>query len=159
MSQEDGGNDPLLRAIGEFRQELVEWIDVQLGSLRESASEAESSFEPFTSRTAPSTSTRSGRLEATDSPGAAAERLVSRDGGMVAAPKRESIMSSGSGTDARLPRPGAGGDHAGPTDARGRLDALARQLGERLRAVEGEREPSEHADRLAPDHDISEKAH
>src|SRR3954463_16423088 len=146
MSQDDGGNDPLLRAIGEFRQELIEWIDVQLGSLCESASGAESRFEPFTSRTAFSTSTRSGRLEAPDSPGAATERLVSRDGGMVAAPKRESIVSSGSSTDARLARPVAR-DHAGPADARGRLDALARQLGERLRAVEGAREPSEHADR------------
>ena len=51
------------------------------------------------------------------------------------------------------------GDHAGPADARGRLDALARQLGERLRAVEGLREPSEHADRLAPDDENSGKAH
>jgi hypothetical protein len=156
MSQEDGGTDPLLRAIGEFRQELIEWIDVQLGSLPDSANGTESRIEPIAARTAPSISTRSGRQETTDSPGAATERLVSRDGSMVAAPKREPIANSGSSRDTSLPRAGPG-HHAGPADARGRLDALARLLGERLRAVEAPREPSEHADRLAPDDENLDK--
>jgi hypothetical protein len=158
MSQDDGGTDPLLRAIGEFRQELIEWIDVQLGSLHNSANGVESRIEPFPSRPASSISTRSGRLETTNSPGAGTERLVSRNGVMDPVPKRDSIVNSSSDRDAKLPRAGPGA-HAGPADARGRLDALARQLGERLRTVEGLREPSEHADRLASDDEKSGKAH
>jgi hypothetical protein len=158
MSQDDGGTDPLLRAIGEFRQVLIEWIDVQLGSLHDSANGVESTIEPFPPRPASSISTRSGRLETTDSPGAGTERLVSRNGVMDPVPKRESIVNSGSDRDTKMPRAGPGA-HAAPADARGRLDALARQLGERRRAVERPREPSEHADRLAPDDEESGKAH
>jgi hypothetical protein len=158
MSQDDGGTDPLLRAIGEFRQELIEWIDVQLGSLRQSANGAESRNEPLASRTISSISTRSGRQETTDSPGADTERLVGRDGSMVAAPKQDSTVNSGSGRDTRLPRAGLG-ENAPPADARGRLDALARQLGERLRAVEGPRKSPEQAHRAAPDDENSAKVH
>ncbi len=35
MSQDESRADPLLSAIGELRQELIRWIDSQLGLLRE----------------------------------------------------------------------------------------------------------------------------
>jgi hypothetical protein len=158
MSQDDGGDDPLLRAIGEFRQELIEWIDVHLGSLRESADGIESRIEPFPSRTAPPVSTRSVRQESTDAPGDGTEAPAGKGGGLVTAPKRDSIVNYGSSQDAGLPRARLG-DHAQPADARGRLDALARQLGERLRATEGPRKTSEHADRPAPNDEKSGETH
>src|SRR5206468_12468178 len=119
MSQDDGGTVPLLRAIGEFRQELIEWIDVQLGSLHDSGNGAESRIEPFSSRPASSISNRSGRLETRDSLGAGTERLVSRNSVMDPVPKRESIVNFGSDRDTKMPRAGPGA-HAAPADARGR---------------------------------------
>jgi hypothetical protein len=35
MGQDESGADPLLKAIGEFRQELMHWIDSRIGSLHE----------------------------------------------------------------------------------------------------------------------------
>jgi hypothetical protein len=158
MSQDDGGDDPLLKAIGEFRQELIEWIDIQLESLRESANGIDSRIEPFPPRTAPPVSTRSVRQESTDARGDGTETLGGRGGGLVGAPKRESIVNAGSSQGARLPHAGLG-DHAEPADARGRLDALARQLGERLRAAETPRKSSEHADRPPPNDEKSGETH
>jgi hypothetical protein len=158
MSQDDGGTDPLLRAIGEFRQELIEWIDVQLESLRESGSGTESRIEPFASRTAPSISTRSVQQESTDAPGDGAEKLVGRGGGLVATPKRESIVNSSSSPDAGLPRAGLG-NQAEPAVARCRLDALARKIGKRLRAAEAPRNSSDHADRPVPNGEKSGETH
>jgi hypothetical protein len=35
MGQDEADGDPLLKAIGEFRQELTQWIDGRIASLRE----------------------------------------------------------------------------------------------------------------------------
>jgi hypothetical protein len=35
MGQDEADEDPLLKAIGEFRQELTQWIDGRIASLRE----------------------------------------------------------------------------------------------------------------------------
>ena len=34
MSVDEEGADPLIGAIGEFREELIQWIDTQLAQLR-----------------------------------------------------------------------------------------------------------------------------
>jgi hypothetical protein len=158
MSQDDGGDDPLLRAIREFRQELIAWIDVQLGSLRESASAMESRIEPLAPRTPAPISTRSVRQDDPDAPLDGTEKLAGRVGGLAAAAKREPIVSTALSQDARLARSGPG-DHAEPADARGRLDALARQLGERLRSGEAPRKPSEHTGRPVPNGEKSGETH
>jgi hypothetical protein len=99
MSVDEEGADLLIGAIGEFREELIQWIDNQLAQLRE----RETRF---------------------------------------AVP----VNGNGSGT---LPaaEPVAG------SDARHRLDALARQLNERLRNNEESPRKPERADRLRPPDD------
>jgi hypothetical protein len=41
MGQDEADGDPLLKAIGEFRQELTHWIDGRIASLREQDAELE----------------------------------------------------------------------------------------------------------------------
>ncbi len=94
MSVDEEGADPLIGAIGEFREELIQWIDTQLAQLRE----------------------RDARL---------------------AVP----AIANGQSTIAAA-EPVAGGD------ARHRLDALARQLNERLRNTEESPKKLERADRV-----------
>src|SRR4051794_37530568 len=40
MAEHEGGDDPLLEAIGEFRLELMHWIDRRMGHLQGPESEA-----------------------------------------------------------------------------------------------------------------------
>jgi hypothetical protein len=122
--QDENREDPLLSAISEFRQELIRWIDSQVGLIRQRDSQSESStagpaaLTPLQVRSAP-------RQEA-DAPTPAAARMLNPEPKPVA-PAAE-VQTSG--------------------DARDRLEALARQLGERLRLSEGGRRgpEKEHKD-------------
>jgi hypothetical protein len=149
MSQDDGGADPLLRAIGEFRQELLQWIDVQLGSLRES----ESQQEPVPPRGSLTNSAQSNRTESGASPGVGPEKPSARGGDRIVRAPHTVWASPTSEPPSRRPPVTDPTSSNPPADARDRLDALARQLGERLRGADGSRKGAEQADREGPGDD------
>ena len=121
MSKDEGPEDLLVEAIGEFRQELIEWIDLQLNLLceREALPLAGSaggitSASAVAVRPEPPTATTPG----------AESRIVPQKPGP----------------------PETAGSPAQP-DSRHRLDAVARRLGERLRLSEESRKGPEQTSR------------
>ena len=122
MSKDEGPEDLLVEAIGEFRLELIEWIDFQLNLLCEreawpmaGSAGAIAPANVLAARPEP---------QAATAPAAAESRIV---------PQR-----SGPAEAAELPA---------QSDSRHRLDAVARRLGERLRLSEESRKGPERTDR------------
>ncbi|MGA2704331.1 MAG: hypothetical protein ABSH35_24935 [Isosphaeraceae bacterium] len=127
MSKDEGPADLLVEAIGEFRQELIEWIDFQLNLLSEreawpmaGSGGAIAPANVLAARPEPQAATAPATAAAT----AAELRIV---------PQR-----SGRAEAAESPA---------PADSRHRLDAVARRLGERLRLSEESRKGPERTDR------------
>ncbi len=122
MNKDEGPADLLVDAIGEFRVELIEWIDSQLELL------ADREAWPIA-----------------DSAGATAP------GKVVAAPRPEPLTAAPSSTDARTStqqsRSAEGAESSPPADSKNRLDAVARRLGERLRLAEESRKGPAQAPR------------
>jgi hypothetical protein len=117
IGQDERREDPLLGAICEFRQELIRWIDCQISQCRQ----------------------REGRL---------GEPVP----GVSAVPPQSSRSDSQLKSEPPTVKPlrdlsDAPSDVAQPGDARDRLDALARQLGERLRLSEAGRRGTETGDK------------
>ena len=121
MSKDEGPEDLLVEAIGEFRLELIEWIDFQLNLLCE--------------REAWPMAGSAGAI-------APANVLAARPEPHAAtAPAAESrIVPQRSG-------PAEGAESPAQPDSRHRLDAVARRLGERLRLSEESRKGPERTDR------------
>ncbi len=121
MNKDEGPADPLVEAIGEFRLELIEWIDCQLNLLCDRET-----------------------WPVADSAGA----LVP---GKVLASRPESPESPAWSTDARtVPsklQPADAEQAPAQVDSRNRLDAVARRLGERLRLAEESRKGPEREPR------------
>jgi len=113
MSDKEEGADPLVAAIGEFRQELVGWIDSLLGAVRERQARV-AARPPEPANSVPSLASR------TEARGNAVKATEGR-----AMPREESRADAA--------QPPSNGD---PSH---RLDALARQLGARLRTSEASR--------------------
>jgi len=114
MSKDEGPADLLVEAIGEFRQELIEWIDFQLNLL------CEREAWPMAG-----------------SAGAIAPANV-----RAARPEPQVATATAAATAAELrivPQRSERAEAAespAPADSRHRLDAVARRLGERLRLSE-----------------------
>ncbi len=119
MSDKEDGADPLVAAIGEFRQELVGWIDSLLGAVRER--QARSAARP---------------AEPANSGPGLARRAESRGDGVAASEGRAAPRQENRAEASQPPSNG---------DPRHRLDALARQLGARLRNSEAARGGSDRA--------------
>jgi hypothetical protein len=121
MSKDEGPEDLLIEAIGEFRLELIEWIDFQLNLLCE--------------REAWPMAGSAGAI-------APADVLAARPEPQAAtAPAAESrIVPQRSG-------PAKAAESPAQPDSRHRLDAVARRLGERLRLSEESRQGPERTDR------------
>ena len=132
MSDKDVSADPLVAAIGEFRQELVGWIDSLIGAVRER--HARAAARP---------------LEPAATPPGLARRSESRGDGVTAAEGKPTPREENKAT---VSEPLAKGD------SRHRLDALARQLGERLRHSEASRGGSERSEGDGPGKDRSTPA-
>jgi hypothetical protein len=146
MSREIEDSDPLSSAIGEFRDELLFWIDSELLRLRERAHVVDSGIEE---QLAPATRESnfigsSGRLGVSQGgsicqPGIAraespsCERVVDRKD-LVAETARPPVALPELPTDAEL-RPSV-------SNPRQRLDALARLLDHRLKQAQGTGEVS-----------------
>ena len=129
MSDKEAGADPLVSAIGEFRQELVGWIDSLLGAVRERHTR-------IAARPAEPAATLQGfpsRLEA------GGEVLTTVEGNSPPRPESRLVASETSPKG----------------DSRHRLDALARKLGERLRAPETSPAKGDRAEGPAPANDRS----
>ena len=118
MSEKEDGADPLVTAIGEFRQELVGWIDALLGAARERKSRT-AAPPPQTANTVPDLAR-------------GAER------------RRDGVTATEGRTSTREENPAEASQSPSNGDPRHRLDALARQLGARLR------NPEAAKDRNAP---------
>ncbi len=129
MNKDEGPADLLVEVIGEFRLELIEWIDCQLNLLcdREAWPVAESA-------------------------GALAPAKV-----LASLP--ESPATPAPSTDARIvpprSRPADVEQLPAQVDSRNRLDAVARRLGERLRLAEESRKGPEREPRT----DVPEDPH
>ena len=121
MSKDEGPEDLLVEAIGEFRLELIDWIDFQLNLLCE--------------REAWPMAGSAGAV-------APANVLAARPELQAAtAPAAESrIVSQRSG-------PAEAAESPAQPDSRHRLDAVARRLGERLRLSEESRKGPERTGR------------
>jgi hypothetical protein len=138
MNQDESASDPLLGAICEFRQELIQWIDRQLAYSRD----RERRLEPGPSAPVVASLVRGSLIETQMTPtaasGSANPRTVDSAEPQDFVPSRPAAPKLGSNREPEAMR--QVGEH--PTepftaaDARNRLDALARQLGERLRASE-----------------------
>jgi hypothetical protein len=124
MSDNEVGADPLVTAIGEFRQELVGWIDTLLGSIRQRHART-------ASRSPEQAAPLQGPVKRYESRG---DSGVETAGG---SPQREENRTSAADPPAK-------------GDPRHRLDALARQLGERLKSSEAARGGSERAESEVP---------
>jgi hypothetical protein len=133
MSQDEGGADLLLQAIGEFRQELIQWIDSQLGLLRE----------------------REARLTASP-PETVSAILVPAT---RPEPRAQSVPASRAKIAPQGASPAVTAEMSPSADARHRLDTLARQLGERLRLSGGSRRGPERTDRDGPAEDQRPPTH
>ncbi len=146
MSHDIEVSDPLLRAIGEFREELLLWIDTELVRLREREPAEALVMEEEAAATGSESGSSSSRHGAsTGSPhfrsGMAwqepptRERVVDRDS--VVETARPPVALPELQTD---PEPGS------PfSNSRRRLDALARSLDHRLKQAQGAAEPSSSA--------------
>jgi len=121
MSKDGGPEDLLVEAIGEFRLELIEWIDFQLNLLCE--------------REAWPMAGSAGAI-------APANVLAARPEPQAAtAPAAElRLVPQRSG-------PAEAAESPAQPDSRHRLDAVARRLGERLRLSEESRKGPERTDR------------
>ncbi len=123
MSKDEGPADLLVEAIGEFRQELIEWIDSQLKLLRErEARPMAGSAEAI----APASvlSIRPEPLAATAPVTTVESRIAAQKSGLAEA-----------------------AESPPQADSRHRLDAVARRLGERLRQSEESRKGPERTNR------------
>ena len=125
MSKDEGPEELLVEAIGEFRLELIEWIDFQLNLLCErdawpmaGSAGAIAPANVLAARPEP-------QAPAATAPATAAESRI--------VPQR-----SGPAEAAESPT---------QPDSRHRLDAVARRLGERLRLSEESRKRPERTDR------------
>jgi hypothetical protein len=119
MSKDEGPADLLVEAIGEFRQELIEWIDFQLNLL----SEREAWPMAGSAGAIAPANVRPARPEP-QAATAAESRIVPQRSGLAEA-----------------------AESPAPADSRHRLDAVARRLGERLRLSEESRKGPERTDR------------
>jgi hypothetical protein len=121
MSEDEGQADLLVEAIGEFRQELIEWIDAQLGLLYE--------------------------REAWPLAGS----VVGIGPAKILAARSEPPTAPAPALDLRIvPQKSGTTEAAGlplQPDSGHRLDAVARRLGERLRLSEELRKDSERSNR------------
>ncbi len=152
MSHEAESADLLARAIGEFREELLLWIDTELTRLRGRAAEEspvieESSTGPDLVHTGQTGEFRFGSPTHIDtqSPGRpesppGVRRATLRD------PEAFADRSAAAETrepQVAFPRPEADPEsQAPPLNPRQRLDALAQLLDRRLKQVEGAADPS-----------------
>ncbi|HMF35476.1 MAG TPA: hypothetical protein VKF17_02510 [Isosphaeraceae bacterium] len=121
MSKDEGPADLLVEAIGEFRQELIEWIDFQLNLL------CEREAWPITG-----------------SAGAVAPANV-----LAARPEPQAATAPVAvlRVVAQSSEPAEAAESPAQPDSRHRLDAVARRLGERLRLSEESRKGPERTDR------------
>ena len=121
MSKDERPEDLLVEAIGEFRLELIEWIDFQLNLLCE--------------REAWPMAGSAGAIAPADVLAAQPESQA------ATAPAAESrIVPQRSG-------PAKAAESPAQPDSRHRLDAVARRLGERLRLSEESRKGPDRTDR------------
>ncbi|MGD0044025.1 MAG: hypothetical protein ABSE84_27080 [Isosphaeraceae bacterium] len=121
MSKDEGPEDLLVEAIGEFRLELIEWIDFQLNLLCER--------EAWPMAGSAGAIAPANVLAARPEPQAA-----------TAPPAESRIVPQRSG-------PAEAAESPAQPDSRHRLDAVARRLGERLRLSEESRKGPERTDR------------
>jgi hypothetical protein len=121
MSKDEGPVDLLVEAIGEFRLELIDWIDLQLKLLSEREA-----------------------WPMAGSAGAIAPANV-----LAARPEPQAATAPGAESRIIPQRSGPAEPAESPAqpDSRHRLDAVARRLGERLRLSEESRKGSERTDR------------
>jgi hypothetical protein len=123
MSKDEGPEDLLVEAIGEFRLELIEWIDFQLNLL------CEREAWPMAG-----------------SAGAIAPANV-----LAARPEPQAATAPATAAESRIvPQrsgPAEAAESPAQSDSRHRLDAVARRLGERLRLSEESRKRPERTDR------------
>jgi hypothetical protein len=121
MSEDEGQADLLVEAIGEFRQELIVWIDAQLGLL------CEREAWPL------------------------AGSVVGIAPAKILAARPEPPTAPAPALDLRIVPQKAGTTEAAglplQPDSSHRLDAVARRLGERLRLSEEIRKESERSNR------------
>jgi hypothetical protein len=142
MSHDFVGSDSLARAIGEFRQDLIHWIDAELIRLREQAGAAVgleelsgasgSQFSAYTSGLGPSGGSAS--LQ----PGIAAQEPPKRERGS----DRDSYSTTTWPTAAVSKLATDDEPRSAPSNPRQRLEALARMLDHRLKHPEGFAETS-----------------
>ena len=132
MSKDEGPAERLVEAIGEFRVELIEWIDSQLSYLSESEAWTVSGAGAI----APGNVLKA-QPEASAVPASAAE---------IRAVSQTSKPSEISESPVQI-------------DSRHRLDAVARRLGERLKLSEETRKGTEQTNRddVAKDHHQSRR--
>jgi hypothetical protein len=148
MSEDEDGKDPLLQAIGEFRQVLIRWIDTQLGLHRDHVTRSEAIPPSVGAAGTAGGSRPDPRVEGAVGSEGIVTTSTARASGRVAGPTREALERLVPGADPPGPR-SSGKETIEPApaaDARSRLDALARQLGERVRAVDGSRKGTERAE-------------
>jgi hypothetical protein len=148
MSEDGAVLDGLSRAIADFREEVLLWIDTALVRLREREQQDSLAMEQ---KSAPATLTRSG-MERESQPCAPARRFGTRSGVAELEPV---IRRQGSWNTAEIngraspgdpPRPPVvkpaaetpTGSNSPPLDSLKRLDALARLLDERLNVSQEE---------------------
>jgi hypothetical protein len=146
MSPDDVESDPLARAIGEFRKDLLLWIDKELVWLREQAPEDSVRNDELTAVVGSQFSAASGSLNA----GRGSLHYP-------ASMPRQAPPSGEQRNDVDLcrdaARPPAGGSMIRkdpqppppPANPRQRLDALARLLDERLKHAQGAAESTNSA--------------
>lgn len=125
MSKDEGPVDLLVEAIGEFRLELIDWIDLQLKLLSErdawpmaGSAGAIAPANVLAARPEPQAATATAPATASES------RIVPQRSG-----------------------PAEAAESPAQNDSRHRLDAVARHLGERLRLSEESRKGPERTDR------------
>jgi hypothetical protein len=155
MSQEEGGFDSLLKAIGDFRQEVVRWIDSHLVSLRECESRHEA--EPTPSLPTPDRAARrearpQNESDSREIGGNGSHRRATPFPDVQRVPDARAVNSQGGTPSRKEAADLAEGFSNG--DPRHRLDALARQLDERLRGAERTRKVRDRADRTSEQDEI-----
>ncbi len=121
MSKDEGPEDLLVKAIGEFRLELLDWIEFQLNLLCE--------------------------REAWPMAGSAG--AIAPANGLAALPEPQAATAPAAESRIVPQRSGPAEAAESPAqpDSRHRLDAVARRLGERLRLSEESRKGPERTDR------------
>ena len=119
MSKDEGPEDLLIEAIGEFRLELIEWIDFQLNLLCE--------------------------REAWPMAGSAG--AIAPGNVLAARPDPQGAPAAESKIVPQRSGPAKAAESPAQPDSRHRLDAVARRLGERLRLSEESRKGPDRTDR------------